>query len=63
MKAGNDSMYLIFCGRAFQTDGAQKEKERSPKDFVRVDGFSRILVSDDERRFLDGEYIERQEDR
>ena len=37
------------CGRAFQTEGPEKEKDRSPKERVETDGRRRVEVSEDER--------------
>ena len=44
----------IENGREFQIAGAAKEKDRSPKVLVGMQGLQSMRVSEDERSVLDG---------
>lgn len=63
MKDAEEEICLMSEGREFQVLGAKKEKDRSPYFLVRMTGVCRMRVSNDDLRFLDGVYTERQEHR
>ena len=56
-KLETDLEERMLCGSEFHTVGAQKLKERSPKDFVLARGTCRIWQSAEERSCLASVYM------
>ena len=58
-----ESVCLSSVGKEFHTVGAAKENERCPNVFVRNLWIHRILLSEEECKFLLGVYIESRSDK
>ena len=58
-----ESVCLSSEGKEFHIVGAAKENERCPNVFVRSLGIHKILLSEEECKFLLGVYIERNSDK
>ena len=50
-----ESIYLSSDGKKIHIVGAAKENERCPNEFVRSFGIHRILLPEEECKFLVGE--------
>ena len=58
-----ESVCLSSEGKKFHIVGAAKENERCPNAFVRSLGIHKILISEEEHKFLIGVYTKSKSDR